>query len=138
MIRIEVIRTKDDGNQTEGVLFVVDTDTGEILFRCYTLELPYKNNQNNISCIPRGTYKCEKLPNSPSFGYDHIWIKNVPNRTFIKIHRANYVKQLRGCIAVGKTKADLNGDGLNDITNSAITLTEMMKYLPQTFEIEIS
>ena len=50
----------------------------------YTLELPWRENKPNISCIPEGTYECipytsEKFPNV-------YQIKNVPNREAILLH----------------------------------------------------
>ena len=66
---------------------------------CYTLELPWKNNQNNISCIPLGTY-------SGILRYDKIdrWrieLEKVPGRTGVQIHIGNYTTETEGCVLVG-------------------------------------
>lgn len=72
---------------------------------CYTLELPWIDNLNNISCIPEGTY-------SGILRYDktdgwRIQLENVPNRTGVQIHMGNYTKEIKGCILVGTdAKAD--------------------------------
>lgn len=73
----------------------------------YSLELPWYNNRNNISCIPHGKYICE-IVKSPKFGKVYH-IKNVPSRQHILIHPANlagatsfgYKTHLQGCIALG-------------------------------------
>jgi hypothetical protein len=70
---------------------------GEVL--CYTLELPWADNLNNISCIPVGTY-------SGFLRYDktdgwRIQLENVPNRTGVQIHMGNYTTQIKGCVLVG-------------------------------------
>lgn len=65
----------------------------------YTLELPWKDNQNKISCIPAGTF-------NGILRYDHsdkwrIELQNVPNRGNVQIHIGNYTKNTLGCILVG-------------------------------------
>ena len=106
-------------------------------FKCFTLELPWKNNERNISCIPRSLgYKGEKHQ-SPANG-SVIAINNVLNRTYTQIHSANFTRQLRGCIAVGDSIKFLDGDGLPDVTNSGATLSKLLKVLPDEFTIEIS
>jgi hypothetical protein len=64
----------------------------------YTIELPWKNNQAGVSCIPEGKYDLVKRW-SPKFG-SHLQILNVPGRELILIHPANdALLELRGCIA---------------------------------------
>lgn len=65
---------------------------------CYSLELPWLCNEVNISCIPRGIYKL-KLTFSPRFKRQLWEVLNVPNRSGIRIHSANIVDELEGCIA---------------------------------------
>ncbi|WP_018343417.1 DUF5675 family protein [Cytophaga aurantiaca] len=65
---------------------------------CYTIELPWLNNEPNISCIEEGTYLLNRCY-STKFGW-HFILKDVRNRKFILIHPANNaLKELRGCIA---------------------------------------
>ena len=65
---------------------------------CYTIELPWLQNQRRISCIPEGEYVLQKRF-SPKFKW-HIHLQNVPGRDFILIHPANDArKELLGCIA---------------------------------------
>ncbi|RZS93417.1 hypothetical protein EV197_1995 [Aquimarina brevivitae] len=68
---------------------------------CYSLELPWKDNQNNISCIPEGTYD-GILRYDKTDGW-RIQLKDVPNRTGVQIHMGNYTSQIKGCILVGKS-----------------------------------
>lgn len=79
-----------------GNLFIDD------VFECFTLELPWKKNQKSISCIPEGKYKVI-MEYSPRFNRLLPELKGVPERDEIKIHPANWPKELNGCIAVGKT-----------------------------------
>ena len=106
---------------------------GEVV---YTLELPWKENPSNISCIPVGEYEVE-LTYSPAFKKMLWLIKDVPDREGIRIHTANYVRELRGCIAPGLNKQDIDGDGIIDVTNSKKALSLMRSEMPDKFKLEI-
>lgn len=101
-----------------------------------TLELPWKDNQPKISCIPEGTYDVERTY-SPAFKKDLWLVKNVPGRSGIRIHTANYVSELLGCIAPGLLRHDINNDGIIDITNSKKALSLMNSIIPDKFKLEI-
>lgn len=67
--------------------------------RFYTVERPWLDNKPNVSCIPVGTYEMG-WRESPRFG--ETWhIKDVPDRTYILIHVANYARDVEGCIGLG-------------------------------------
>lgn len=126
MINGYILRLRDDGVETLGALVVYDGL--DKVFDCKSLELPWKGNKTNISCIPRGVYYVNHR-HSEKYG-SHLIIEDVKNRTYILIHVANYVKQLRGCIAVGKTYADINKDGTIDVTSSRVTLEKLIDVVP--------
>lgn len=126
------IKTKD---QTQGQLFVLDGNLN-VVFQCFTLELPWKNNKSNVSCIPDGEYNVKKR-HSEKYGW-HFHILDVPGRSYILIHEANYVSELEGCIAVGKNRRDINNDGLDDVTSSVDTKEKLLSILPEEFIIIIS
>lgn len=73
--------------------------------RLRSLELPWRGNARQRSCIPVGLYFCS-LVNSPRFGRVY-GVANVPNRSHVLIHSANFAgdvalgfaSQLQGCIA---------------------------------------
>lgn len=121
-------------HQTLGILTIFD-DNGFPFWECRTLELPNKDNQRRISCIPEGKYEVIKRY-SAKYG-DHFHILDVPDRDYILIHNANYVRQLKGCVAVGLTHTDIDGDGLRDVTSSKITLKDLNKKLPSKFKLEV-
>ena len=65
---------------------------------CDTIELPWKDNQRRISCIPEGIYEVRKRV-SVKFK-NHLQLINVSGRSTILIHPANDArKELNGCIA---------------------------------------
>jgi hypothetical protein len=86
-----------------------------------TLELPYKSNMTDVSCIPAGIYKVE-MQYSEHFKRNLPHLIDVHGRTDILIHPANSVDELKGCIAIGKntikgglTQSRACSDRLNDI-----------------------
>ena len=74
---------------------------------CLTIEPEWKNNMQNISCIPEGSYTCEKV-NSPKFG-STFEIKRVPNRTHVLFHKGNVETDTLGCVILGEQFESLNG-----------------------------
>ena len=106
-------------------------------FNFVTLELPDKDNQKNISCIPAGRYWAKKRI-SPGKGYKVIEFLNVPNRTFIQAHYGNFTHQLLGCQLYGDGLKFIDGDDIIDITNSEKTIKKVLSLLPDRFEIEIT
>lgn len=146
---VKLIRNKVDSEYIIGKLYVLRKKKREgllsyftpikydIVFECVTLERPWKDNKPYISCIPpkpgdKAKYKLDVLEKSPAFDYPHLELLNVPNRTFIKVHIANFVNELHGCIAVGKEYKD----GM--ITDSRNTMEELMNYRQDFDKIEIT
>lgn len=119
--------------QTLGTL----TLTGKkgIVFECCTLELPWKDNKRNISCIPPGIYQVIRR-DSPQFR-EHYYIAGVPDRDFILIHPGNFYTQIRGCVLVGDSYQDINKDRLKDLINSRKTMDELLRIAPGGFDLEI-
>lgn len=69
---------------------------GKIL--CYTIELPWKNNEKKVSCIPEGKYLIAKRFSAKH--KFHFEVLDVPQRSLILLHPANYaLNELQGCIA---------------------------------------
>ena len=123
----------DSDRQTLGELeAVVNNNT---VFRCKTLELPWRQNLRGISCIPTGSYQVIHRT-SPRYKL-HFHVLDVPNRDWILIHPANFVRQLEGCIAPGEAFVDIDGDGLKDVNNSRKTLDRLLEIMPSSFPLYI-
>lgn len=120
-----VIRSKDSPYQKLGNLMIIQGP--KILFKCKTLELPYRDNKKNVSCVPDGTYRIVKEL-SPRFGM--CWeLKGVPNRSEVKIHQGNYFSQIEGCILVGDMHLKINQDEEPDVRNSIKTKLKMERIM---------
>jgi hypothetical protein len=147
MKNLKLIRGQRSEKETLGDLYVMDdeltgmdnqiiqVDPAIILFQCKTLELPWKNNQHKISCIPVGVYDVVKF-NSPHNGHVFL-LENVPDRGDIEIHAGNYYTDILGCILVGKSYSDLNDDGVIDVLSSRVTLLHLLDLMPDKFKITI-
>jgi hypothetical protein len=72
-------------------------------FECFGLE-PARINPVHPGhpCIPAGAYRVLLTP-SPHLGYVTPELLDVPGRSDIRIHIANFPKDLLGCLGVGLT-----------------------------------
>ena len=93
-------------------------------FICYTIELPWKNNETKVSCIPDGKYFIKKRY-SRKFQW-HLEVIDVKNRKFILFHPANNaLKELNGCIA---PVTKISGAGLGLQSRKAFTKLKTIVY----------
>jgi hypothetical protein len=141
MIEATLKRKLDNDTNCTGSLSV--EINGRHAFQCATLELAWKDNAPQVSCIPTGTYNV--IPHvSPTFG-ECYWVQDVPNRSQILIQLANYASSskkhrtdLKGCIALGYNYADLNKDGVIEITNSRVACKDFAKIIGKnSFQLTI-
>ena len=98
---IITIKRTYHNNGTTGDIFVNN------VYICNCIEQPWDDNKIGMSCIPEGEYEIELK----HYGrYHNKWkdkdwyqgvllLKNTEPRSEILIHPANYVSQIRGCIA---------------------------------------
>lgn len=116
---VSIKRIWDNGVQTLGDLSING------LFMCKTLERPWKENANNVSCIPKGEYRVKWSYSFKFMKYTYE-VLSVPKRSGIRIHPGNHFFQVEGCILLGSHFAELNNDGYADIINSTITLDKFV------------
>lgn len=133
-MKVIIDRLNEGDKQTESLLTILN-EKEETIFNCYTLELPWNDNKKQISCIPKGEYNVEKRQSTKY--KNHFHVLDVPNRSYILIHQGNYNWHTKGCILVGKTLTDINGDGLRDVTGSVATMNKLNDILPNYFKLQI-
>ncbi|MFN3754304.1 DUF5675 family protein [Flavobacterium sp.] len=91
---------------------------------CNTIELPWKNNETKVSCIPEGKYFIRKRY-SKKFKW-HLEIIEVISRSFILLHPANNaLKELNVCIA---PVTKISGAGLGIMSRKAFTKLKTIVY----------
>lgn len=109
-----------------------------------TIELPWRDNKPNISCIPGGEYEC-RLVYSPRFKRNLYTVLGVPGRSCIRIHAANhagdvskgYISHLHGCIAPGMRVGTLGGQLAVLSSRTALRLfMDALKGEPFTLTVE--
>lgn len=121
-------------DSTPGTLFINDDNGDELLF-VETLELPWKQNKQNISCVLPRTYIVKKRF-TEKFKW-HFHLQDVEERTWILIHPGNYTRQIQGCILPGLKHKDIDGDGIIDVVDSKKAMDKLLAILPDEFELEI-
>jgi hypothetical protein len=99
----------------------------------YTLELPWKNNERNISCISKGNYTI-KPHISPTHG-KCFSIEGVINRDYILIHSGNVSSEIRGCILVGMSAGYLKNNYA--VLSSRKALQTLLKHIKEPTELII-
>lgn len=101
-------------------------------FYGHTLELPWKDNEKRVSCIPKGVYEVKKRHTEESkYKYEHLHILDVENRELILMHVGNYPKNSKGCILLGNTRA------LNFVGESRKAFYKLMYDLGSFDKIEL-
>lgn len=107
------------------------------IFECYTVEPPPLAEHG---CIPPGAYLFRWRKDSPTHG-ECYEAQNVPGRTNIQIHTANWADQLLGCIAPGRAIVDVkrkDGTLRKGVTSSADALAALVGILEKNlFELKI-
>ncbi len=129
----KLVRTSSSAVQTLGDLIIYNN--GQEIYKCKTLELAWKNNEQQQSCIPTGRYQVVKR-NSEKYK-DHFHLTNVPGRSMILIHSGNHFTHTLGCILVGTAHTDINADGHLDVVSSGPTMQKLNQILPASFEIVV-
>ena len=89
---------------TTGILEVLDANGKAIEGKKYTtVELPWRGNQNSISCIPPGKYGFtkSKANNNPGLG-DVLRLDGIPGRGGVLVHIGSSYKDTHGGILPGK------------------------------------
>jgi len=134
-VRATLIRLRRSDHGSEGILLFRN-------FHCYSLELPWKDNQRNISCIPAGTYTVT-IRLSHKYGRVY-WVLDVPGRSYILIHSGNWAGDVskglkthtNGCILLGKFNGTLQKQ--RAVLCSRPTITKFMNLLQgQPFQLNI-
>jgi hypothetical protein len=91
---------------------------------CNTIELPWRENETRVSCIPEGKYFIKKRY-SQKFQW-HLEVLDVKNRSLILFHPANNaLLELNGCIA---PVTKLSGPGLGLMSRKSFISLKSMVY----------
>jgi len=109
-----------------------------------TLELPWRDNQRSISCVPEGTYPLRKrasnvVSRSTGGDYGEGWeVCDVPGRDWIMIHVGNWLRDTNGCVLPGRRLGWSNQGAM--VRSSRAAFDELMEVLDRRdqWQIEIS
>jgi len=130
-----LIRFKSSDQGRLGILLIDN-------FEAKTIELPWKDNCPNVSCISTGRYECEYRFSKKYKGHYHI--KDVPNRTWILTHNGvwagdvekGYKTHSAGCILIGKYHGKYQDQ--DAVLVSRATLRRLVDFMnKEPFELEV-
>ena len=133
---IELLRTDYAEQGTRGILTLPHG------WACFTIELPWRDNEPYVSCVPEGDYPLrlrrsgvvERTTDGEFFtGWE---VAGVPGRSYIMIHVANYPPHLEGCIGPGQNELLL--EGYPAVGNSLAAFRRLMAELEGETEWRIS
>lgn len=134
-----IVTLRREASTDQGTYGVLAVPGGLVL---QTLELPWRDNRRQVSCIPAGRYACA-ITQSPKFGRVYL-LQGVPGRSEILIHAGNVAgdvsrglrSDVQGCILLGRSRGELRGQ--RAVINSRVAVDEFMAELhgaPFTLEI---
>lgn len=103
--------------------------------KLFTIERPWKNNEPFVSCIPTGQYRVTRR-HSEKFG-DHWLLLDVPERSLILIHVANYASELQGCIGIGTGQSIDKKRLCHMVTNSRKAMERFNDLLADETEFQL-
>ena len=121
------------------VEFHEDSTIGELLAYgeriCWMLELCWRNNARNVSCLPPGEYLCVPYMSNRfgrTFAFDD---SETTPRTQIRMHAGNTSLDTRGCLLPG-TACGIMG-GRPAVLNSRRALDDLLREYTDGFRLTI-
>ena len=143
MDKLCIDRFESGSQGTFGVLSVKQVFTGEKTPFALTLERQWLNNQRGISCIPAGTYLCQRCNTAPEYNYqdsprfgDTFVVTDVEGRQYILFHTGNLDDDSHGCILVAEQFGSLHEN--TAILSSRQGFGEFMSLLKDKNEFELT
>ncbi len=131
---IDIFRTTGAPSRAQRGVLCMD---GEPL--CVTLELPWRENAKDISCIPAGIYTCRRTFKRTTKGGMEIpetfEIMRVSNRSGVLFHVGNYPHDTHGCILLGTSFATASPDPM--ICQSTSAFRNFMKEMQEVNDFSL-
>lgn len=142
-MRGSLVRGRSTDLGTPGILSL------ESGWECYTLELPWRNNERGHSCIVADEYHMT-VKVSPRLQREVYYFTDSAKhgRFDVEIHNGNFAgderkhfkSQVHGCILVGDSFGDVSFGNLSQwgIRNSRATLDELIKHAGNSLTLDIA
>jgi len=100
-------------------------------FWCFSLELPWRDNECNYSCIPPGSYDVS-CSWSNAFKRRLYLVEGVPDRSGVRIHPGNWAGDTRlglrthslGCILLGTKVGEFKGQKALILSEPKVSLLQ--------------
>jgi Family of unknown function (DUF5675) len=117
MLRLTIDRGASTDQGTPGNA-ELNNAAGIQLWTAHSLELPWRNNASDVSCVPAGVYNASVVP-SGRFPYPVYQLQNVPGRSACELHDGNvagdtskgFKSDVEGCTIFGTDVGQLQFPG---------------------------
>lgn len=132
---VDLLRTEYSDLGTRGILTLPHG------WSCFTIELPWLDNEAFVSCIPEGDYPLQLrrsgvVERTTDAEFLNGWeVADVPGRSYIMIHVANYPGNLEGCIGPGQIETTMHNEPA--VGNSLAAFRRLMAELEGSGEWRI-
>ena len=120
-------RVEFEGVCTLGHL--VDVSDGKMV--AWTLELPWRDNELNVSCFPAGVYRVMPYYSRRFKECFAFLDSETKPRTSLRVHAGNTANDTRGCVLVGGKVGLMRGQPA--VSRSKASLDAMRKRYPEGF-----
>lgn len=107
--------------------------------RWFSLELPWRDNKQNISHIPVGEYRLDFIRARRAFSgmFDLYWIHDVPERSGVLAHVGNYAGDValamrtdsNGCVLLGKSHGRIGEKKQRAVFQSQTAVREFHEFM---------
>lgn len=134
MQTLTIYRTIATEKNTLG-LVTLSNSRNKVIFNCVSLELPNRNNEKRISCIPIGTYRAY-LYQSKSKGLVYL-LDDVQGRSEIMIHVGNYSADTQGCVLLGRDIGYSDRYEEHYISDSKLTMKSLFEKAEKAIFVKI-
>jgi hypothetical protein len=133
MKRLILPRLQKLSDRTLGRLLVFDNLN--VVGNFCTLELPWRNNKKNESCILSGYYTVVPRT-SEKFG-KHLLVENVLNRDLVLFHFGNDPTDTEGCIITGTGFANIDTTPEFEVIDSKNAMAKLARLITERAELII-
>lgn len=147
MDRLIILRDPSTDQGTPGSAELVHP-AGVELWSGLSLELPWRDNKSDLSCVPDGLYVATLRPTS-KFGYPVYMLEAVPGRVACELHIGNWAgditlgwkSDVEGCTIFGLSRGPLQPPGFAHpqlaVISSGVAFREFMAAANGAAQIEV-
>lgn len=136
---IPTVHLRREVSADDGTFGRIQVEVAGELHDFHTLELPWRGNRKDVSCIPAGKYQVKYGPCGLKKWRHAYRLEGVTGRSGILIHPGNWAgdkamglrAEVQGCILLGESRQVLKGQrALKDSVTACVRFEKLLKREP--------